>query len=377
MSTFLDLLFGPDADHATALVHGVLTPDEVQIGRKNGETALKAAVVARSLLIQVAQALLLVGRPRDSCIAYGACASCFIPKDESQEALCAQAMQLRPEGVMNREARKVERTIYRFWADSARNVGGAAQACLVDELGARRGVWPSVMQRPVGQFDCRLSAVPFWDASTLPCARALEQAFPAILAELQRRTKGRGDGKATFAPYKSNTLMAGAWTDLQLYANGRKDVANCRLFPRTAEVVAHQQAFNEMMCGAHFFSRLSPGTHIGAHCGPSNLRLRCHLGLSGVEGARIRVGDETRTWRVGECLVFDDSFEHEVWHEGSVDRIVLICDLWHPELSVDTDIALTMLPEELEVLHAARQGKHLVVKERLYTVGGAVKRGST
>ena len=40
---------------------------------------------------------------------------------------------------------------------------------------------------------------------------------------------------------------------------------------------------------------------------------------------------EWRTWREGRCLVFDDSFEHEVVHPGSAPRVVLIADLWHPE----------------------------------------------
>lgn len=38
--------------------------------------------------------------------------------------------------------------------------------------------------------------------------------------------------------------------------------------------------------------RLVAGTHLSAHCGPSNFRLRCHLGLVVPPGVRIRVGDE-------------------------------------------------------------------------------------
>ena len=128
------------------------------------------------------------------------------------------------------------------------------------------------------------------------------------------------------------------------------------------------------MCGAHFFSRLVAGSHIGAHCGPSNLRLRVHLGLLVPEGTRIRVGDEVRAWREGECLVFDDSYEHEVWHDGAGDRIVLICDMWHPDLDVDRDIVPTLLPHEKEALQAARAGKHMPLTERLYTTGKAVRR---
>lgn len=32
-------------------------------------------------------------------------------------------------------------------------------------------------------------------------------------------------------------------------------------------------------------------------------------------------------------MVFDDSFEHEVWHNGTSPRLVLIVDVWHPELT--------------------------------------------
>ena len=49
----------------------------------------------------------------------------------------------------------------------------------------------------------------------------------------------------------------------------------------------------------------------------------------------IRVGDDTRRWREGACLVFDDYFEHEAWNRTTEDRIVLIVDLWHPDLSAD------------------------------------------
>lgn len=36
-------------------------------------------------------------------------------------------------------------------------------------------------------------------------------------------------------------------------------------------------------------------------------------------------------------MIFDDSFEHEVWHNGTAVRLILIVDVWHPDLS-DEDI---------------------------------------
>ena len=39
-----------------------------------------------------------------------------------------------------------------------------------------------------------------------------------------------------------------------------------------------------------------------------------------------------REWQVGKLLVFDDTIEHEAWNEGAADRIILIFDIWRPEL---------------------------------------------
>merc|ERR1719272_20392 len=69
-----------------------------------------------------------------------------------------------------------------------------------------------------------------------------------------------------------------------------------------------------MGVGEIIFSCLQPGSHLKPHCASSNMRLTCHLGLEVPEGCTIRVGQETRTWQEGECLWFDDSYEHEVWH---------------------------------------------------------------
>lgn len=83
------------------------------------------------------------------------------------------------------------------------------------------------------------------------------------------------------------------------------------------------------------FSVMHPGTHVHAHTGPTNCRIRSHLGLVVPEGARLRVANVTQTWEEGKFIIFDDSFDHEVWHTGSSYRLVLIIDLWHPELTAE------------------------------------------
>ena len=69
------------------------------------------------------------------------------------------------------------------------------------------------------------------------------------------------------------------------------------------------------------------------HCGVSNKKLRAHLALFGCEPSiRMRVDNETRSWEDGKVLVFDDSFEHEIWHHGSASRAIIILDVFHPDL---------------------------------------------
>jgi len=81
------------------------------------------------------------------------------------------------------------------------------------------------------------------------------------------------------------------------------------------------------------FSRLAARARIPPHHGMINTRLICHLPLVVPGNGALRVGNVTRAWTRGELLIFDDSFEHEAWNDADTDRVVLIFDVWRPELS--------------------------------------------
>ena len=84
------------------------------------------------------------------------------------------------------------------------------------------------------------------------------------------------------------------------------------------------------------FSALNPGCVIKPHCGPWNANLTIHLPLIVPQGdCALRVGGEARRWKEGECLVFDDSFEHEAWNRTEVTRLILLVDIWHPDLTAE------------------------------------------
>ena len=84
---------------------------------------------------------------------------------------------------------------------------------------------------------------------------------------------------------------------------------------------------------AVLFSKLTPGAHIPPHRGMLNCRLIGHLPLIVPDGCWLRVGNETRRWEEGKLLIFDDSFEHEAKNDSDQTRIVLLFDIWRPELN--------------------------------------------
>ncbi len=82
-----------------------------------------------------------------------------------------------------------------------------------------------------------------------------------------------------------------------------------------------------------FFSILSPGKHIPPHRGAYNGLLRLHLALQVPEPreqVRIRIGNRICEWQEGRALIFDDSFNHEVWNDTDGYRVVLFVDFARP-----------------------------------------------
>jgi aspartyl/asparaginyl beta-hydroxylase (cupin superfamily) len=93
---------------------------------------------------------------------------------------------------------------------------------------------------------------------------------------------------------------------------------------------------------------LRPGARIPPHHGVLNSRLICHLPLIVPDRCGFRVGNETRAWEEGKLLVFDDSMEHEAWNDSDRDRVVLIFDVWRPELGEADRRAITTMFEAID-----------------------------
>lgn len=131
-------------------------------------------------------------------------------------------------------------------------------------------------------------------------------------------------------------LAKSGWTVFSLFdASGNKIEANCARCPRTTAVVESLTGVNgNNPWTMAYFSIMEPGTHVRRHRGPGNIRRRYHLGLEVPErDSYLMVHNRIVSWRNNECIVFDDSYEHEVFHQSDQRRVVLIVDVPHPELT--------------------------------------------
>jgi ornithine lipid ester-linked acyl 2-hydroxylase len=118
------------------------------------------------------------------------------------------------------------------------------------------------------------------------------------------------------------------WKTLFLYGYGFEAKLGVELCPRTAELMRRIPGMTTAM-----FSILSPRKHILDHRGPYKGVLRYHLGLivpRDAEACRIRVGDDIRYWEEGKSMVFDDTYNHEVWNDTDETRVVLFVDVLRP-----------------------------------------------
>ncbi len=194
------------------------------------------------------------------------------------------------------------------------------------ENAVQRRIWSHVLQRPEWAFDPKVPAKPWHDTKDYPFVSTLEENYAIIRNELLENFKKSTIG---FSNEITNipSVDTDTWKMLYLKHSNSKNYTSYALdfYPNSTEVLRNcKKDFIEVK-----FSRILPGTHIRPHTGPTNDRLRGHLTLVHSGGAKIRVGREWRTWEEGKVLIFDSSWEHEVYHGGHDPRVILIFDIWN------------------------------------------------
>nr|XP_020144398.1 aspartyl/asparaginyl beta-hydroxylase isoform X10 [Microcebus murinus] len=244
----------------------------------------------------------------------------------------AESIPYLKEGIESGDPGTNDGRFYFHLGDAMQRVGNK-EAYKWYELGHKRGHFASVWQRSLYNVN-GLKAQPWWtpkETGYTDLVKSLERHWKLIRDEgLEVMDKAKG----LFLPEDENLREKGDWSQFTLWQQGRKNENACKGAPKTCALLEKFPETTGCRRGQIKYSIMHPGTHVWPHTGPTNCRLRMHLGLViPKEGCKIRCANETKTWEEGKVLIFDDSFEHEVWQDASSFRLIFIVDVWHPELT--------------------------------------------
>jgi len=165
----------------------------------------------------------------------------------------------------------------------------------------------------------------------------LRSATPEILKEVEEiLEKRRGKKVGWHGDTSDGSIVDGTWKEVVLFGRGPTP----ELAPVTAALIKDCMSssvdYADVGGGEVILSFLEGGSKINMHCATTDHRLTVHLGLvvpeEGKGRCEIKVGEEWYNWSVGECLVFDDSYQHEVINSTSETRVILLIRMPHPDL---------------------------------------------
>ena len=210
------------------------------------------------------------------------------------------------------------------------------------------------LQEPSSFYFPGLPQRQFYERDEFDWLGEVEAAVPAMRDELLSVLADGND----FAPYvevsaerprAANPLINDpSWGAYYFWRNGEVVAENAARCPATmAALSLAPMPTIDKRSPIALWSLLKPGTHIQPHHGLLNTRLICHIPLIVPGDCALRVGNETREWCEGEALIFDDSFEHEAWNRSDQTRVVLLFEIWRPEISIEERAALTAIFETI------------------------------
>ncbi len=251
---------------------------------------------------------------------------------------------------------KAEYSVYIVEQLSARGFGAGSSRRFAESVDIVLGRKQIYVQQPRYYYFPGLPQIQFYERDQFPWIEALEQAAPAIREELLAVMQE----PAAFAPYvqghanrprkeEAGMLNNPDWSAFYLWKNGSVNAEKAQRCPRTMQALADVPLVQvKNRSPSILFSLLRAGAHIPPHNGLVNTRLICHLPLIVPGQCSFRVGNDVREWRDGEAWLFDDTIEHEAWNRSDRTRVILLFDVWRPELSVEERELVTALFEAID-----------------------------
>jgi len=187
--------------------------------------------------------------------------------------------------------------------------------------------------RQLGSFlgkQSKVGDMPVFQTENFDWAKSLEAKVDIIRQELLvvLETPANIPYFHEVSPDQAKISKGENWQTFVLFGFGYKSEANCLRCPETTralEQIPHLRTA--------FFSILAPNYRIPPHKGVTKGVIRGHLALivpKDTENCWIRIHDQQVSWEVDKCLVFDDTFDHEVHNDTDERRVVLLLDVDRP-----------------------------------------------
>jgi len=189
-----------------------------------------------------------------------------------------------------------------------------------------------------------LADIEYFDDHFADLKQRLRAAYPAIRQEYEALANIHQSRMEPYVQFQSGQPPgqweqlnhSRDWLALHLCRYGEIDPSLAAACPQTIGALTGDDAPDIAGLTPNLmFSVLAPKTRIPPHHGVANFRAVLHLPLIVPESCGFRVGGDTREWVEGEPWAFDDTIEHEAWNDSDEPRIILIADLWRPELSAN------------------------------------------
>jgi len=190
-------------------------------------------------------------------------------------------------------------------------------------------------------YDARIKTPPVLDTPTyFPDARHFQSAWREIRQEALAVMEG-----AQPIPRFHEIMPAQAeisasdgkdWRMYLLKVYGREIRPHLEACPALAALLA---ASPEVLSATLSF--LAPHKHIPRHSGPFRGILRFQLNLDvppdeeGRPGAVLWLAGQEHRLAEGECLLWDDTYPHEVWNHSKRTRVALLLDVHRPAMPLD------------------------------------------
>lgn len=201
-----------------------------------------------------------------------------------------------------------------------------------------------------------LTARAYWPADTFPLHKLLQDRFPLIQEEAHRLLRdARAFERLPGESHVGNDAIDGGrlngiWKAYYLQRYFERDNRTAEFAPVALRTLDGHRVSREAL-----FSVVGPFTHIRMHSDELNFVTTLYLPLVSDDGAWIEFAGEKRGWTPGRCFAADSTFLHQSFNGTEAYRVILIVDLWHPELTArEIDLLEAMMPPIDAVMRGRR-----------------------